>query len=59
MKTSTFLFASLLLMNAAAVFLQIEEGEKNQVRLKTGKACTGSGDIEGYWFSKPPSNSAF
>ena len=50
MKIKTFLLISLLFIIIGSVYSQNPKDEKNQIRIETGYAFTGSGDIEGYCF---------
>ncbi len=50
MKTYTFFLTILILMNTTPAFTQDLEYRMNSIRIETGYAFTGSGDLEGYCF---------
>jgi hypothetical protein len=50
MKTKTFIIIGFLFSISGSAYSQDFDGSKNQIRIETGYAFTGSGDLNGFCF---------
>ncbi len=50
MKTKTFIIIGFLFFKAVSIYSQNSDISKNQIRIETGYAFTGSGDLDGFCF---------
>jgi len=50
MNTKTFMITGLLFFSIGSAFSQAFDESKDQIRIETGYAFTGSGDLEGFCY---------